>query len=313
MREWKAHSYEKISIFRDYVEAFVRASSNAFNRVYIDAFAGDTENVLRVTGERFPGSAEIALAVEPPFTHVALFELPHKAKPLRNLQAKYGSGREVRVYEGNCNELMIAALRGLPIKAPTFAFIDPDGMEVEWRTIRLLADHKRQYSESQNKTKVEMWILFSTGGMARMLGSNEASARAANLPEKVARLYGGWGPWERVWKARLTGELDPGEARLAYLLLYMDRLEELGYRYLLARPVHTTRGELYVMVFASDSTAGGNIMQWAQQKERVVKRADVLFEMPEARPQYDDIHTGWRDQLPFELPEWREYDYESAP
>jgi three-Cys-motif partner protein len=208
---------------------------------------------------------------------------------------------------------MISALRGLPVKAPTFAFIDPDGMEVEWRTVRLLADHKRQYAESQNKTKVEMWILFSTGGMARMLGGNEASARAANLPEKVARLYGGWGPWERVWKARLMGELDPGEARLAYLLLYMDRLEELGYRYLLARPVHTTRGELYVMVFASDSTAGGNIMQWAQQKERVVKRADVLFEMPEARPQYDDIHTGWRDQLPFELPEWREYDYESAP
>ena len=54
-------------------------------------------------------------------------------------------------------------------------------------------------------------------------------------------------------------------------------------------------------------------MQWAQQKERVVKRADVLFEMPEARPQYDDIHTGWRDQLPFKLPEWQEYNYESAP
>ena len=228
-----AHSYEKISIFRDYVEAFVRASGNAFNRGYIDACAGDTENVLKVTGERFPGSAEIALAVQPPFTHVALFELPQKAKRLRTLQTQYGGGREVRVYEGNCNELMIAALRRLPVKAPTFAFIDPDGMEVEWRTIRLLADHKRQYAESQKKTKVEMWILFSTGGMGRMLGSNEASAKAANLPEKVARLYGGWGPWERIWRARLTGELDPGEARLAYLLLYMDRLEELGYRYLL--------------------------------------------------------------------------------
>jgi three-Cys-motif partner protein len=309
MREWKAHSYEKISIFRDYVQTFVQASCNAFNRVYIDAFASDTENVLRVTGERFPGSAEIALTVQPPFTHVVLFELAHKAKRLRALQAQYGQGRDVQVYEGNCNELMVSALRQLPIKAPTFAFVDPDGMEVEWRTIRLLAEHKRQYAESRGKTKVEMWILFSTGGMGRMLGSNEASARAANLPDKVARLYGAWGPWERIWKARLTGELKPGEARLAYLLLYMDRLAELDYRYLLARPVHTTRGELYVMVFASDSTAGGKIMQWAQQKERIVKRADVLFEMPEARPQYDDIHAGWRDQLPFELPDWREYKW----
>ena len=78
MREWKPHSEEKISIFKDYIQAFANAAKDAYSRVYIDAFAGDTINMLATTGELFPGSAEIALNVSPQFTYVALFELQHE-------------------------------------------------------------------------------------------------------------------------------------------------------------------------------------------------------------------------------------------
>lgn len=302
MREWRPHSEEKISIFEDYIAAFARAAQRAPNRVYIDAFAGDTVNILSTTGDIFAGSAEIAIGVRPEFTHVALFEKSAKrAKQLRGMRDDHPS-RAITVYEGDCNALMPTALDALPRKAPTFAFLDPDGMELDWRTVELLADHKRTVSA----TKVEMWILVSTSGIVRLLGDTKDPVGEARNVERVAHLYGARGPWERVRAARRAHELEPDEARRAYLFLYMDRLASLGYKHLLARPIHNSRGELYVMVFATDHPAGSNIMQWAQEQPRVIKRAPALFDVPEERPAYEDLHTGWREELAFELPDWED-------
>lgn len=74
MREWGPQSYEKLEIFTDYIAGFARASQRSSERVYLDAFAGDTVNILKTTGEHFPGSAEVALSVRPPFTRIRLFE-----------------------------------------------------------------------------------------------------------------------------------------------------------------------------------------------------------------------------------------------
>ena len=305
MREWSPHTEEKISILADYLRAFAQAAKSAPNRVYIDAFAGDTMNVLKTTGEQFPGSVESALGVEPPFTQMLLFERHHqRARSLRSLAGAHQSTRVV-VVEGDCNETMAESLENVPRQAPAFAFLDPDGMELEWRTIRLVANHK----QGTGRNKVEMWVLLSTAGLVRMLGSNRAHAEQQRLPEKVARLYGARGPWEAVWNARLDGTLSPGDAKRAYLLLYMDRLADLGYKHLLARPIKNARNELYVMVFATDHPAGATIMKWAQEKDRVVHRAPSLFDVPERRPTYEDIHTGWREDLEIDLPGWEEYQW----
>ncbi|MBL0205182.1 MAG: hypothetical protein IPQ14_12890, partial [Candidatus Microthrix sp.] len=140
----------------------------------------------------------------------------------------------------------------------------------EWATVRALSDHKRAYAEKFNKSKVEMWILFSTSGMVRMLGKNREAVGENRLLDKAARLYGASGPLERVWEAKLAGEITGGEAQKAYLFLYMDRLADLGYRHLLVRPIRASRGELYAMVFASDHPAGATIMQWAQERDRAL-------------------------------------------
>jgi hypothetical protein len=84
----------------------------------------------------------------------------------------------------------------------------------------------------------------------------------------------------------------------------MDRLVDLGYKYVLARPIHHSRGELYVMVFATDHLAGSSIMRWAQERPRPIKRDLALFALPEERPQYDNPYEGWREELGFALPPW---------
>lgn len=306
MREWKPHSYEKISILSDYLAAFAQATQSAPNRVFIDAFAGDPENVLAGSDQRFPGSAEAALAVSPPFTHMRLFELgSRRATRLRQLADERGQG-DVRVITGDCNALMADALCDLPVQAPTFAFLDPDGMELHWSTIRRIADHRRAYAERTGRSKVEMWILFSSAGIVRMLGSNRPHAEQVGHPERVARLYGARGPWEAVWHARLDGRITPGEAKKAYVFLYMDRLADLGYRHLLVRPIANSRNELYAMVFATDHSAGRAIMRWAQEKERVRPDPARLFDLAGPAQPYEDLHTGWRDEIGIDLPPWRE-------
>ncbi len=307
MREWSPHSYEKVSILDDYLQAFARAAQRAPNRVYIDAFAGDTINQLKGSDRTFPGSAQLALGVSPPFTYVRLFEKSDtRAASLRSLE------RDPRidfdVISGDCNQKMTGTLTDLPVQAPTFAFLDPDGMELHWSTIKQIADHKRAYATQHGRSKVEMWVLFSSGGIVRMLGGNREQAESRGFPLQVARLYGAWGPWETVWHARLEGRISPGDAKRAYLYLYMDRLAELGYEHLLVRPIENSRNELYAMVFASDHDAGQQIMRWAQERERVRPRPDTLFDVAEPRPLYEDLHSGWRSEFPLDLPPWEELD-----
>lgn len=180
-------------------------------------------------------------------------------------------------------------------------------MELHWATIGRIADHKRRHAEQTGRSKVEMWVLFSTAGLVRMLGRNRTYAEAQGFPAKVARLYGAWGPWQAIWEARLDGRISPGDAKKAYLFLYMDRLAGLGYRHVLVRPIKNSRNELYAMVFASDSPPGAKIMRWAQEKERIRPRPGTLFDLPERRPAYEDVYTGWRDELGIDLPPWQEH------
>ncbi len=307
MREWKGHSYEKISILGDYLSVFVQAAKSAPNCVYLDAFAGDPDNIIEGTDHGFSGSAELALGVLPSFTHLRFFEQKSsRVHALRELASSYGNSG-ARVIKGDCNQQIPRVLQELPVQAPTFAFLDPDGMELRWSTINAIADHKRGYAEQTGRSKVEMWILFCTSGIVRMLGSNQNDAVQREYPKKIAELYGAWGPWQRVWEARLSGELEPGQAKRAYLYLYMDRLAGLGYKHLLVRPIKPRKSnELYAMIFATDSPAGESIMRWAQEKDRVQPEAGTLFDVEEARQPYEDLHTGWRDELPFGLPDWED-------
>ncbi len=109
-RSWPAHTEEKLGILRDYLRAFALATTAALQRVFIVAFAGGGQNVLRATGTPLEGSSEIALGVEPPFTHVSLFEQPRHGPYLRRLKEQHGQSRVVDIHIGDCNALMREAL-----------------------------------------------------------------------------------------------------------------------------------------------------------------------------------------------------------
>ncbi len=267
-RSWGYWTRAKLEMLADYLAAFATASKGQCERVYLDAFAGEGTGLDRLTGEEFPGSARLALeaAQGAGFTRFRYFEVGRRASELEaRLRADY-PGRDIRVYEGDCNTTIPQALADLRQLrwAPTFAFLDPDGMELAWHTIAALGNHKRGYrapTSEKPEYKVELWLLFPTGGIVRTLALDEAKVSDADVA-RANRLLG-TEQWRPIYELRLRDEISGATARDEYVNLMRWRLErELGYRFTHPFELKNTRGAvLYHMVFATDNDVGTRIME----------------------------------------------------
>lgn len=267
-RSWGFWTQAKLEMLAEYLSGFATASKGQAERVYLDAFAGQGQGRDRLTGEEFRGSAQIALDAgdAASFTRFRYFELASRAEILRtHLRAAY-PGRDIDVYGGNCNETIPQALADLrDLKwAPTFAFLDPDGMELAWSTIQALADHKRGYrapASPKPEYKTELWMLFPTSGVVRTLALEREKLSTADQ-ERATKLFG-TEQWRSIYELRVSDEINAAEARDEYVNLMRWRLERvLAYRSTHAFEAKNTHGlPLYHMIFATDHDAGTRIME----------------------------------------------------
>ncbi len=256
----------KLEVLSEYLQKFTTASyKKADERIYIDAFAGEGVYEDRLTGQEMLGSARRALEVDPPFTILRYFERQGKAEQLEaDLRREY-PGRDIRVIPGDCNETIGQALEELePVRwAPTFAFLDPDGMELAWETVAELAAFRRV----GKGTKAEIWMLFASGGMLRTLVLEEGRDASETDHARVTRVLG-TEAWHAYYELRRRGEIDARTAREAYVNLLRWRLEKvLGYDKAHALEVPNEQGvPLYHMVFATDHPVGNSIMTQLYKK-----------------------------------------------
>lgn len=259
MRLWGYWTKGKLDILRRYLDAFTTTTKHKSDeRIYIDAFAGEQENRLRLTGEPLQGSARIALSIEnPPFTRLRFFETETNASVLESLLRSEFPNRDLKVLGGDCNELIPGELDRLaPFnRVPTFAFIDPNGMEAEWRTLKALARFKEGH-----RWKAEILYYFAPPMFTRVLPVDGQPVRDDNAA-KIDRLYG-TEDWRFIYEARLCKDIEPWQARQEYLNLMRWRMENaLGYEWTLPIEVRNERGiVIYYMVFATDHEAGERIM-----------------------------------------------------
>lgn len=229
---------------------FLKATQKAGERYYVDLFAGPGE----VRNEQDPqsvtaGSPLIALNAGPPqFTAVHWIEKEAgSAASLRAHKADHPA-RAIRVYEGGANEKVDNVLRALPRNFPVFAFLDPRGPELEWRTLRKLAEHK-------DSRKIELLILFAYDmAIVRLMPHEQEKMVSEDLldrfmPDPVR--------WRLIYERR--AELTATEYRRAMLAEYVRGLkQDLGYALVPAPyPVATQDNhQLYFLIFATDHPAG---------------------------------------------------------
>jgi three-Cys-motif partner protein len=242
-REVGSWTQDKLKILQQYLPVYLLATTRALERIYIDAFAGPGLNRLRGKSRTIDGSPLIALdaCARNGTKFDRLFFIEHDpavAAELHDVLNTRDKTQRASVIEGDVNDELPERIKKLPLRSPTFVFVDPDGIEPRWTTIEAIAPWR-----------TELLINFPLGmSINRNPDSDKVTA------------YFGTDRWRALWNSTR-----PGRTR-ALLQLYKERLAELGYRYTTQddRLVKTSQGRrLYYLIFVSKvDIAARRIMPW---------------------------------------------------
>jgi three-Cys-motif partner protein len=276
-----------LGILGKYLSAFNVASKRAGATVYLDLFAGAVVNTRPDTGTQYAGSSAVAMRTVPPFTRRVFWELEAPAAQLKlDLAAAFPSDNRYLVVPGDCNTRLdeglafVADLRW----APTFAFVDPKGLQVAWTSLERMSHWRRD----RKGRKVELWILLPEPALARVLGLR--GVRGESSASSLTRLYGS-DDWIAIHQRRRSGEFSPEQMRAEFVNLLRWRLtNDLGYRTTHALTLGAVNNQpVYTMVFATDAVAGDSIM-------RDVYDHAMVHEIPEMRSHALGVRATKRDQ-----------------
>jgi three-Cys-motif partner protein len=137
----------KLEIIANYASAYSTILAAQTNprlfHVYVDAFAGAGIHLSRSTGKFVLGSPLNALQVQPQFREYHLIDTD--AKRVEGLRKLIGERGNVKIYKGDCNEILIrdvfpqiqykAYRRGLCI-------LDPYGLNLQWSVLKTAGEMK---------------------------------------------------------------------------------------------------------------------------------------------------------------------------
>jgi three-Cys-motif partner protein len=205
---------DKLARLRDYLPAFTTAlKRQGFVLIYIDAFAGSgkrTEDLPALPllgGENaepqivtVPGSARLAIETVPPFHRLVLIENhPKRYAALEQLRADFPD-RKIECHKGDANALVQKLCHVTPWHHANgirgVIFLDPYGMEVEWPTIKAIAQTEA----------LDVWYLFPLMGIYRQAAKN-AVAIDDNKRALITRVLG-TDEWEDAWYDTPHGRKD---------------------------------------------------------------------------------------------------------
>lgn len=258
MRQGQKYALAKLKVVELYLNMAMKAVGNSKWRktFYIDLQAGPGKNNLE--GQITLGSPLIALTCEVPFEGYLFSEkdvlLASALK--QRIQASERKDR-VKILQTDANEAVhtfaaeIDSLDRiyLPGKWPSLniAFLDPEGLELEWTTIHRLGSINR----------MDLIINFSTGGLNR-------TRKIA--PEVGDKFFG-----TNQWRSIVSDDADAAAKRRKWIDFYLDQLTELGYKHqmddraeIIAK--NSKNVQVYSVIFASKHELG--LKLWAEAVKR---------------------------------------------
>ena len=165
-----------------------------FRKAYIDGFAGsgyrdsrhdrDDSGVSQkllfpdLAGDEpqglLDGSAKLALKTEPPFDrYIFIEQSAARCKRLEELKREFPDwAADIDIQRGEANEKIQELCKKDWRSHRAVLFLDPYGMQVEWKTIEAVA-----------KTQaIDLWLLFPLG-----IGVNRLLTRSGDIPESWKR------------------------------------------------------------------------------------------------------------------------------
>lgn len=176
-----------------------------FKTIYIDAFAGtgyrkptgsETDSVfLPIFSEEdvqsfYEGSVKLALNIEPRFDKYIFIEQDtDRFSELEKIKNEYPLfSKDILIKKADANNYLQKICEKVDWRDfRAVIFLDPYGMQVEWNTIRKIAETKA----------IDMWLLFPLGvAVNRLLKRN--GKLSPNITDKLNSLFGS-DDWKNVF------------------------------------------------------------------------------------------------------------------
>jgi three-Cys-motif partner protein len=184
----------KLEVLAGYLRSYTTALKNTpFRKLYIDAFAGtgyrdasrgdeddSSQNTLFPDmAEPEPqsfldGSARLALQTEPRFDQYIFIERsPERCVHLKRLKSEFPAlSNLVDIQQGDANAKIQQLCTRDWRSTRAVLFLDPYGMQVEWKTIEAIAQTKA----------IDLWLLFPLG-----IGVNRLLTKSGDIPQSWRR------------------------------------------------------------------------------------------------------------------------------
>ena len=259
---------QKLRVLEGYLSAYTTALKNTkLGKGHIDAFAGTgyrdgAESALPDLAEREPqelldGSARLALKTIPPFDGFVFIE-SHTGRraELEALRTEFPN-RSIQVRGGDANDQIQDICHLEWERRRAVLFLDPYGMQVEWKTIEAVAATRA----------IDMWLLFPLG-----IGVNRLLKKSGDIPpewrHRLSLLLGTENWYEEFYKVETTRNLFGDDvshvikASVETIGKYFnDRLRTV-FSGVAPEPLvlRNSRGSpLYLLCFAAGNPKGGEI------------------------------------------------------
>jgi three-Cys-motif partner protein len=261
MRQSHEYAKDKLRILEGYVYRFITSMRDKPWRelFYIDLQAGPGKNVF-ADKEVMLGSPLIALTSRYAFSQYRFVEYdPRLAQALQERVQASERRESVRIIEGDCNTVVDEIVSELERidkvyiagKWPSLnlAFLDPEGLELNWSTVEKLGRINR----------MDLIINVSTSGFTHNFDNNFAADRLD--------AYFGSGDWRTEYGKVV--EKDSTHIRRHMIDYYKRRLKSLGYHTVEDERVfkNSRNVQIYTLIAASKDNLGIQFWQGAARGE----------------------------------------------
>ncbi|MBN8598663.1 MAG: three-Cys-motif partner protein TcmP [Planctomycetes bacterium] len=257
-REVGAWSEDKLFVWHSYIQttstSMVGKPQWAAGLFYVDLFGGPGVCQVKNSTRRLPGSPLIAAMAAKPFKHIFVVDSDQRnAVACEQRLAKVGAKDRATVFTGDSNKIVNEIARRIPKGALTLALVDPEGLDVDFETLRTLSSAGR----------VDLLILFADAYDAL----RNLDAFVSGDDKRLDRMLGA----RSDWRKRL-GELpnwEPNNLREFFSRQYIETLKnELGYAAADTKIIRGPHGPLYRLVYASKHPRGLDFWQKVDARDR---------------------------------------------
>jgi len=218
MRPCGGWAAQKLDYLARYINVFETSMRQKWPvRNYVDLLAGPGKDRDRDTGQILLGSPLLALTTMYPFTGYFFVDIEEQnTQVLWQRCAASSDFRRVDIRTGDCNDLVdsiVARIKQEDWRSLNLAFLDPEGMELQWETVVKLATVRR----------MDLIINYPQGGLNRIMRQAFETGDQTSVD-----YFFGDREWRTIYReCQVKRTLGLHRQLIDF---YKDRLQALGYK-----------------------------------------------------------------------------------